>query len=79
MTKAQAEQINGGFFVFNREVFRYLDPDCILERTPMERLSSEGQLMAFRHNGFWIGMDTYREYEMLNQMWDSGQAVWKVW
>jgi len=77
--KAQAELINGGFFVFKREVFRYLDPDCILERTPMERLASEGQLMAFRHNGFWIGMDTYREYELLNQMWDSGQAVWRVW
>lgn len=77
--KVQAEWINGGFFVFNREVFSYLDPECILERTPMERLASDGQLMAYRHDGFWIGMDTYREYEMLNQMWDSGHAAWKVW
>jgi len=77
--KVQAEWINGGFFVFNREIFHYLDPECILERAPMEKLASDGQLMAFRHEGFWIGMDTYREYEMLNQMWDSGQAIWKVW
>ena len=77
--KVQAEWINGGFFVFNREVFRYLDPDCILERAPMEKLAADGQLRAFRHNSFWIGMDTYREYEMLNQMWDSGEASWKVW
>jgi len=77
--KVQAEWINGGFFVFNREIFRYLDADCILERAPMEKLAADSQLMAFRHNGFWIGMDTYREYEMLNQMWDSQNAPWKVW
>jgi glucose-1-phosphate cytidylyltransferase len=77
--KVQAEWINGGFFVFNRDVFRYLDPECILERAPMEKLASDGQLMAFQHKGFWIGMDTYREYELLNQMWDSGQAAWKIW
>jgi glucose-1-phosphate cytidylyltransferase len=77
--KVQAEWINGGFFVFNREVFRYIDPECILERAPMEKLAADGQLMAFQHNNFWIGMDTYREYEILNQMWDSGQAAWKVW
>jgi len=50
-----------------------------LERVPMERLAADGQLMAFRHEGFWIGMDTYREYEILNKMWDSGEAVWKIW
>ncbi len=77
--KVQTEWINGGFFVFNRDIFRYLDRDCILERAPMERLAQDDELMAFQHNGFWIGMDTYREYEMLNQMWDEGQASWKVW
>ena len=65
--------------VFNRRVFDYLDPDCILESGPMEKLAAEKQLMAFRHEGFWIGMDTYREYEMLNQMWDTNNALWKVW
>ncbi len=77
--KVQTEWINGGFFVFNRGVFDYLDLDCVLEREPLERLAADGQLMAYRHNGFWIGMDTYREYEMLNQMWDAGNAVWKIW
>ena len=77
--KVQTEWINGGFLVFNRRVFDYLDSDCVLEREPMERLAAEGQLMAFQHRGFWIGMDTYREYEMLNQLWDSGNVPWKVW
>jgi glucose-1-phosphate cytidylyltransferase len=77
--KVQTEWINGGFLVFDRRVFSYLDPECVLEREPMERLAADGQLMAFRHDGFWIGMDTYREYEMLNQMWDAGNVPWKVW
>jgi len=77
--KVQTEWINGGFFVFNRRVFDYLDPDSILESEPMEKLAAEKQLMAFRHEGFWIGMDTYREYEMLNQMWDTDNSPWKVW
>ena len=77
--KGQADWINGGFFVFNRRVFNYLDPECVLEQEPLETLAADGQLMAFRHDGFWIGMDTYREYEMLNKIWDSGHAPWKVW
>jgi glucose-1-phosphate cytidylyltransferase len=77
--KVQTEWINGGFLVFNRRVFDYLDPGCILESGAMEKLAAEKQLMAFRHEGFWIGMDTYREYEMLNQMWDADNAPWKVW
>jgi glucose-1-phosphate cytidylyltransferase len=77
--KVQTEWINGGFFVFNRRVFDYLDSDCVLEQEPIEKLAAEKQMMAFKHEGFWIGMDTYREYEMLNQMWDAGNAPWKVW
>ena len=79
--KVQTEWINGGFLVFNRRIFDYLDLniDCFLERAPMEKLTAEKQLMAFRHEGFWIGMDTYREYEMLNRLWDNGEARWKVW
>lgn len=77
--KVQADWINGGFMVFNRRVFDYLDLECVLENEPLERLATERQLAAFRHQGFWIGMDTYREYEMLNQMWDAGNAPWRVW
>lgn len=79
--KVENDWINGGFFVFNRGVFDYLDadPGCILERTPLERLAADNQLVAYRHNGFWIGMDTFREYEMLNAMWSTGQAEWAIW
>ncbi len=77
--KVQTDWINGGFFVFNRRVFDYLDSECVLEQDPLERLAESSQLMGFRHEGFWIGMDTYREYEMLNQMWDAGVAAWKIW
>ena len=77
--KEQTDWINGGFFVFNRRVFDYLDSDCVLEKEPLEHLVADGQLMAFRHQGFWIGMDTHREYELLNQMWDAKDAPWKVW
>jgi glucose-1-phosphate cytidylyltransferase len=72
---------SAGFFVFDRRVFDYLDDedDCILERTPLERLANEGQLMAYRHDGFFYTMDTYREYEYLNELWAKGEAPWKVW
>ena len=72
--------INAGFFVFNRKVFRYLDgDDCVLERQPLEKLAAEGELMAYRHEGFFFAMDTYREYLHLNELWSSGMAPWKVW
>lgn len=77
--KVQSDWINGGFFVLNRRVFDYLDEECVLEREPLQRLASDGQLRAFIHQGFWIGMDTYREFELLNHAWDSGSAPWKVW
>jgi glucose-1-phosphate cytidylyltransferase len=77
--KAQTDWINGGFFVFERKVFDYLERDSTLEQEPMQRLVAHNQLFAFRHEGFWIGMDTYREYEMLNAMWDSGNAPWNIW
>lgn len=72
--------ISAGYFVFHRRVFDYLDgDDCILEREPLEKLTRQGQMMAFRHPGFFFAMDTYREYTELNGLWDSGQAPWKVW
>ena len=72
--------INAGFFVFDRRVLSYLDgDDCILEREPLERLAREGELMAYRHDGFFYAMDTYREYKALNEIWDRGAAPWQVW
>lgn len=73
------DYVNVGFFVFEPKVLEYLDEDCVLEQAPLERLASEGQLMAYRHDGFWQPMDTFREYTMLNEMWDRGDAPWKVW
>src|SRR5262245_12623327 len=74
-----ADWINGGFFVFNRKVFDYLDGDCTLEREPFERLARERQLIAYRHAGFWKCMDTYKDNLEFNQLWDAGEAEWKVW
>ncbi|NIU02278.1 MAG: glucose-1-phosphate cytidylyltransferase [Nitrosopumilaceae archaeon] len=72
--------INGGFFVFEPEIFQYLDDDqSILEREPLERLAAENQLMAFRHHGFWQPMDTLREKHILESLWSSGEAPWKIW
>ncbi|HEX7120827.1 MAG TPA: glucose-1-phosphate cytidylyltransferase [Gemmatimonadaceae bacterium] len=78
--KPQAEGgwINGGFFIFEPGVFEYLDgDDCILEREPLERLARDGQLMAFRHPGFFQPMDTLRERELLESLWNSGRAPWR--
>ena len=73
--------INAGFFVFDRSVFDYFDEgdECILERRPLGRLAADGQLMAYRHEGFFHAMDTYREYQYLNELWNSGASPWKVW
>jgi glucose-1-phosphate cytidylyltransferase len=82
MEKPQAAGwINAGFFVFNRGVFDYLsaEENCIMEQDPLSRLAADGQLMAFRHEGFFFAMDTYRDFEALNKIWDSGNAPWKVW
>lgn len=73
--------INGGFMVLDKRVAGYLDDSdtCVFERGPLERLTREGQLKAYCHDGFWQCMDTYREQQMLDQMWLSGNAPWKVW
>ena len=78
--KPQAEGgwINGGFFVFEPGVFEYLTgDDSILEREPLERMASDGQLMAFRHPGFFQPMDTLRERELLENLWARGTAPWR--
>lgn len=71
--------INVGFFIFEPEIFNYLDDECVLEEEPLARLAEDHQLVAFRHQGFWQPMDTYRESKMLNDMWESNSAPWKVW
>lgn len=70
--------INGGFFVFDRKVFDYLESDSVLEREPLERLASENELMAFQHNGFWKCMDTYKDQLEFNEIWER-DPVWKTW
>ena len=70
---------SAGFFVFEPAVFDYLGgQDCTLEKEPLERLAAEGQLMAYHHQGFFQAMDTYREYQALNDLWKSGEAPWAV-
>jgi glucose-1-phosphate cytidylyltransferase len=72
--------INGGFFVFEPGVLEYIHGDEVpLEREPMERLAADGQLMSYRHEGFWQPMDTLREKYVLETLWESGKAPWKVW
>ena len=72
--------INGGFMVLNPEVFSYLEDDTtVFEQEPMTRLAAEGQLMSFYHDGFWQCMDTQREMQLLETLWQSGNAPWKIW
>ncbi|OPX63689.1 MULTISPECIES: glucose-1-phosphate cytidylyltransferase [unclassified Methanoregula] len=72
--------INGGFFVFEPELFEYLKEDTtVLEREPLEMLAKSGQLNAYKHNDFWYAMDTLRDKNYLEQEWASGRAPWKVW
>jgi len=72
------EWINGGFFVFDGRIFDYLNDDCTLEREPFEQLSSRGEMMAYRHDGFWKCMDTFKDSLEFEQLWNEG-AAWKVW
>lgn len=72
--------INGGFFVLEPAIINYIEGDLTLwEQEPMERIAAEGQLVAFRHNGFWQCMDTLRDKRLLDTLWQAGEAPWKVW
>jgi glucose-1-phosphate cytidylyltransferase len=71
--------INGGFFCFEPGVFDYLAADSVLEREPLSRLAADGQLRAFRHEGFWDCMDTYKDAVVLNDLWTEGRAPWRIW
>lgn len=71
--------VNGGFFCFSAPAFRQLSPDSVLERDPLERMAAAGQLRAFRHDGFWACMDTYKDAVELGDLWAQGRAPWKLW
>ena len=76
----ESSWINGGFFVFEPEIFDYLhDDSTVLERTPLETLAKEQKLTAFKHNGFWYPMDTLRDKKHLETLWASEKAPWKIW
>lgn len=70
--------VNGGFFVFDRRFFSYLQEDAVLEREPFEQLAIEGEIMAYRHEGYWACMDTYKDTATLNGLWSSRPAPWEM-
>ena len=71
--------VNSGFFVFETSVLDDLADESILEREPLERLAERGEIVAYRHAGFWRPMDTYRDSLLLNEMWNEGSPPWRVW
>lgn len=78
--KGDGAMINGGFFVLNKKVFDYINSDNTLwEEEPLKNLANDGQLMAFEHKDFWQPMDTVRDKIILEELWDSESAPWKIW
>lgn len=71
--------VNAGFFIFNPEIFNYIKVGQMLEEAPLKKLAEEGRLGAYRHNDFWQPMDTYRDWLVLEELWNSGKAPWKIW
>lgn len=74
--------VSGGFFAFNRLMIdKYLDddPELLLEKRPLQTMATDGELGIYRHSGFWMGMDTYRDWTELNGLWDSGNPPWRLW
>jgi glucose-1-phosphate cytidylyltransferase len=80
--QASAGRISGGFFVCSRKVLDYLNPDSeseLLETEPMRRMVRDGEMVMYPHDGFWQCMDTYRDYALLNELWNGGTAPWRKW
>jgi len=76
----ESNYVNGGFFVLEPEIFNYIEGDMTTwELEPIERLSKEGRVRAFKHHGFWGSMDTLRDKRKLEELWESGKAPWKKW
>ncbi len=70
---------SGGFFVFGRQIFDYLDDNCVLEQRPLEKLAEDRELALFPHDGYWQCMDTHKEALALDKLWRSGSAPWRIW
>lgn len=78
--KGDGGWINGGFFVLEPEIFEYIEgDDSIWEKKPLETLAARGKLVAYKHEGFWEAMDTLRDKNHLEQLWNSGNTPWKIW
>jgi glucose-1-phosphate cytidylyltransferase len=81
--------VNGGFFVFNKKIFDYLDDNSVLEEESFRKLTNERQLAVYQHDGFWTCMDTYKDVDRLNKLWETGflpnvgvkfkKIPWKIW
>ena len=79
-SSADGSRISAGYMVLEPEVFDYIEGDkTVFEKEPLEQLVKDGQLNAYKHNGYWQCMDTQREKEKLEELWNSGNAPWKVW
>jgi glucose-1-phosphate cytidylyltransferase len=74
-----SDWINIGYFIFEPAIFNYLDLNSVLEQEPLRDLARDSQIRAYKHSGFWHPMDTLRELQILNEIWDSGDAPWKKW
>ena len=78
--RRDGNRINVGYMVLEPAIFNYIEGDStVFEKNPLERLAGEGQIVAYRHDGYWQCMDTKREMDTLNALWASGHAPWKVW
>lgn len=78
--KGDGGLINGGFFVLSTDVIELIDgPDCIWEQKPLKELAKNNELMAYEHDGFWQPMDTLRDKELLEKLWQEDKAPWKKW
>ncbi len=78
--KGDGSWINGGFFVCEPKLLDYIQgDDTVLEQAPLENLAKEGELFSYKHEGFWKCMDTLRDKNQLNEMWNNGKAKWKIW
>lgn len=71
--------INGGYMVLDKKVFDYIPKDCMFEEEPLKKLASDGELSVYEHNDFWMAIDTFKDVEKINKMWDEGEQPWKVW
>ena len=79
--KGDGSWINAGFFVCEPEVFDYIDDDesTVFEQEPLMRLAQDGEIFTYKHHGFWMPMDTLRDKNKLNEMWQENKAEWKIW